>query len=248
MPGRDNKRALTREQLLTISERIEGYTTITDLLNGTAEQMGVTFSCYMHFPAVGALDFSHSGVFHSFNVPEFIVDYYSKSSNYFNDPVIEKVLNTGRFAWLSDYLLDSDMLRAGYNSNVQFTLDSIGDAIGFPLFGPNYRKAFTFTSFGGRGKDMFDPVMPYQLQALLQIMHIRYCQLVKGRQRQIKLTLREAEVLELISYGKTNSEIAQILGNSSRTIDGHVSKIFMKLGVNDRVNAALRAQSITIKI
>ena len=53
---------------------------------------------------------------------------------------------------------------------------------------------------------------------------------------------------ELISYGKSNPEIATILSISSRTVAVHASKVFMKLGTSDRVNAAMRAQTINIRM
>jgi FixJ family two-component response regulator len=43
------------------------------------------------------------------------------------------------------------------------------------------------------------------------------------------LTPREHEVLDLLVTGKTNKEIAKVLGNSPRTIDVHRARVFEKL-------------------
>jgi DNA-binding NarL/FixJ family response regulator len=51
------------------------------------------------------------------------------------------------------------------------------------------------------------------------------------------LTPREIQVLELISSGMRNKEIAAGLGVSEDTIFSHVKNIFAKLGVNDRTAA-----------
>jgi DNA-binding NarL/FixJ family response regulator len=51
------------------------------------------------------------------------------------------------------------------------------------------------------------------------------------------LTPREIQVLELISSGMRNKEIAAGLGVSEDTIFTHVKNIFAKLGVNDRTAA-----------
>jgi len=59
----------------------------------------------------------------------------------------------------------------------------------------------------------------------------------------IQLTSRESEVLELITFGKTNPEIGKILGISTSTVSGYVKQLFLKLGVSDRVTAALKARS-----
>ncbi|AXJ10399.1 LuxR C-terminal-related transcriptional regulator [Arthrobacter sp. PM3] len=50
------------------------------------------------------------------------------------------------------------------------------------------------------------------------------------------LTTREAEVLELVSGGATNAEIAAALCVSQRTVEGHLSRIFAKLGVGRRTD------------
>jgi DNA-binding CsgD family transcriptional regulator len=51
------------------------------------------------------------------------------------------------------------------------------------------------------------------------------------------LTARETEVFEWIREGKRNSEIAAILGCSSRTIDKHVEHILRKTGSETRTAA-----------
>ena len=50
------------------------------------------------------------------------------------------------------------------------------------------------------------------------------------------LTARETEVLELVSGGATNAEIATALCVSLRTVEGHLSRIFAKLGVGRRAD------------
>lgn len=56
------------------------------------------------------------------------------------------------------------------------------------------------------------------------------------------LTEREGEVLELITQGRTNVEIAEQLVLSLKTVRNHVSNIFSKLQVVDRAQAVLRAR------
>jgi DNA-binding NarL/FixJ family response regulator len=55
---------------------------------------------------------------------------------------------------------------------------------------------------------------------------------------ELGLTTREAEVLSWLSKGKTNRDIAQILGLSPRTVDKHLEQIYAKLGVENRTAAA----------
>jgi DNA-binding NarL/FixJ family response regulator len=58
----------------------------------------------------------------------------------------------------------------------------------------------------------------------------------------VSLTIREQEVLKLVSQGKTNKEIAQTLNVSIHTIKSHMRKILAKLHLEKRQEAALYAR------
>lgn len=58
------------------------------------------------------------------------------------------------------------------------------------------------------------------------------------------LTAREAEVLYWIAQGKSNPDIATILGANIRTVHKHVEHIFQKLGIETRNAAMLAALEI----
>lgn len=55
------------------------------------------------------------------------------------------------------------------------------------------------------------------------------------------LTKREIEVLGLVAHGKTNAEIAALLGISPNTADRHLSNILAKTGSSNRAEAVLYA-------
>src|SRR5215472_14617352 len=63
-------------------------------------------------------------------------------------------------------------------------------------------------------------------------------------EKVLGLTPRVAETLLWLAQGKTNSEIATILGNSESTVKKHVLEIFEKLGVETRTAASLRALEV----
>lgn len=61
---------------------------------------------------------------------------------------------------------------------------------------------------------------------------------------QFGLTQREAEVLLWIAKGKANRDIADILGLSARTVNKHLEQIYVKLGVENRASAAVKAAHV----
>ncbi len=60
------------------------------------------------------------------------------------------------------------------------------------------------------------------------------------------LTSRELMVAEQVAHGASNREIAEALEITERTVKAHLSAIFDKLGVRDRVQLALRMNNIPI--
>ncbi len=61
------------------------------------------------------------------------------------------------------------------------------------------------------------------------------------RRNQEHLTPRETDVLELLVAGRSNKEIASDLELSISTVKHHLESIFVKLGANDRTQAATAA-------
>jgi DNA-binding NarL/FixJ family response regulator len=60
--------------------------------------------------------------------------------------------------------------------------------------------------------------------------------------RGAELTDREREVLELVTKGMANKQIATALDISERTVKAHLGNIFQRIGVADRTSAAMWAQ------
>lgn len=63
----------------------------------------------------------------------------------------------------------------------------------------------------------------------------------------VKLTPREREILALIADGLSNNEIAGRLFISGYTVKTHVSNLFRKIGINDRVQAVLYALEVGMR-
>ena len=64
------------------------------------------------------------------------------------------------------------------------------------------------------------------------------------RLERLGLTAREAEVLHWVGCGKSNPDIATILGMGVATVKTHLIHIFVKLSVENRAAAMLRALEV----
>ncbi|WFU11739.1 response regulator transcription factor (plasmid) [Rhizobium sp. CB3090] len=66
--------------------------------------------------------------------------------------------------------------------------------------------------------------------------------------QHFSLTQRESEVLLWIAKGKANRDIGEILGLSARTVNKHLEQIYVKLGVENRASAAVKAAHVLHEI
>jgi DNA-binding NarL/FixJ family response regulator len=62
------------------------------------------------------------------------------------------------------------------------------------------------------------------------------------------LSVREFEVMEKVSCGKLNKEIADDLACETNTVRKHLQHIFPKLGVQNRTEASIKFMEITGKL
>jgi transcriptional regulator EpsA len=60
------------------------------------------------------------------------------------------------------------------------------------------------------------------------------------------LTDRQVEILHWVKLGKTNSEIAIILGISALTVKNHMQKLFKKLNVHNRAQAVAKVMTMQL--
>ena len=86
---------------------------------------------------------------------------------------------------------------------------------------------------------------PELMQRLLKLSLRVVPREISAEQELNELTARELMVAEQIATGATNREIAERLDITERTVKAHLSSIFEKLGVRDRVQLALSMNNIT---
>lgn len=79
------------------------------------------------------------------------------------------------------------------------------------------------------------------VQNLVQVLRDLAAQTAPPPRKTFGLTARELEVVALITEGSTNKHIAQTFGISEETVKRHLTNIFNKLGVGNRLELALFA-------
>ena len=79
------------------------------------------------------------------------------------------------------------------------------------------------------------------VQNLVQVLRDLSAQTAPPPRKTFGLTARELEVVGLITEGSTNKFIAQTFGISEETVKRHLTNIFNKLGVGNRLELALFA-------
>ena len=66
---------------------------------------------------------------------------------------------------------------------------------------------------------------------------------ISGRTREDTLTAAERRVATLVAEGRTNHEVATALFLADRTVAGHLTRIYAKLGVRSRTELAAKVQT-----
>lgn len=134
---------------------------------------------------------------------------------------------------LVDFLPHDPAEMNGRNSGVV-------NGLGIQAFGPNGRNG-VFAIDLPADPPRLDPDLLSRLHLGCQAMHLRYCEILLPQLGALpQLSGRETEVLAWVARGKSNASIAEILGISAHTVDAHLRRIYLKLGVFDRISAALR--------
>lgn len=100
-----------------------------------------------------------------------------------------------------------------------------------------------------RVKEPFPPRLAYILHILIPFLDATLSRVLAQEERdnnisarsKVAVTGREMQILCWLKEGRTNIEIAAILGISPHTVKNHVRKILHKLGVQSRAQAAVKA-------
>ena len=114
-------------------------------------------------------------------------------------------------------------------------------ARGYVLKGANHEEILQAIHAVAGGQAVFGPAIAARIMAFFQNLNSTH-KPITPTSIFPELTEREREVLQLMTRGASNKDIAEKLVISGKTVSNHISNIFSKLQVADRAQAVLRAR------
>ncbi|MFQ5407284.1 MAG: response regulator [Anaerolineales bacterium] len=113
-------------------------------------------------------------------------------------------------------------------------------ARGYVLKGARKSEMLRAIQAAANGEALFGPAIAARMQTYFADLETSA---PAPEQSFPELTEREHEILDLIAQGLSNAAIAERLSLSSKTVSNHVSNIYGKLQVADRLEAYRRARA-----
>ena len=198
---------------------------------------------YLHLPPIGAPD-SRKPRLRAEGFPEELVMRYLGERLYRDNPVLRHAHQRAEPVYWDEVVERGPANERERAFLEEFRKADLGDGVGIPVFGPDGRMGQCGLGFR-KGVRRLDPEVLKEFQWVCELAHLRYCALLVPALGPLpELSPRETEILAWVARGKSNPLIAEILGISSHTVDAHLRRIYLKLGVFDRISAAVRGIGI----
>ena len=207
-----------------------------------ALKLGISAMTYHHLPHIGSADSSSYNVL-SVGFPNGLMEKYEAEHLNEVDPSLRAILTGSKARWWREveYVEKLKPAEKAYLKSID--VDEMGHGLILPVFGPMGRNGFVALGFG-QEKPNLDQSSLSIVQMLCQLAHQRYCDLLLiDLPSHLRLSERESEILTWVVKGKSNSLIADILGIKETTVITYLQRSYDKLGVNNRLTAALRAMA-----
>ena len=198
---------------------------------------------YLHLPPIGAPD-SRRPSLRAEGFPEELVMRYLGERLYRDNPVLRHAHQRAEPVYWDEVLEQEPANEREGAFLEEVRKADLGNGVGIPVFGPDGRLGQCGLGFR-KGVRRLDPTVLKEFQWVCELAHLRYCALVVPALGPLpELSSRETEILAWVAGGKSNPLIAEILGISSHTVNTHLRRIYLKLGVFDRISAAVRGIGI----
>lgn len=220
----------------------KAFSSLNSLCLRYTTSMRINALAYHHLPQFGAADEVSLNVL-SFGFPDAVVDQYEADDQSKVDPSIRQVMLGTRAHWWREMEYPFRLSREE-KQYLETVSGKVGEGLILPVFGPHGRNGFISLSLGDHKPDWAEDAIPH-IHSCCQLAHLQYCELLQVElPNSSRLSRREKEVLSWVAQGKSNGVIASILDIAESTIITHLERAYKKLGVDNRVTAALRASSL----
>ncbi|MEM6682555.1 MAG: LuxR family transcriptional regulator [Pseudomonadota bacterium] len=195
---------------------------------------------YHHVPPIGAPDHQDVHVVAE-GFPDAWVEKYVRRRLFDFDPIPTLALQrSDPYRWS-----DVGQLMTLSQDQIRFLEElrnaELGDGLAIPVFGPGGRNGYVGLGFDPHKAEVSNIVALKELQWVCQATHLKFCEVLAPKLRPpTSLSPQEKSVLRWVARGKSNADISAIMGVSQATVDTYLRRIFSKLGVADRVTAAIK--------
>lgn len=204
--------------------------------------IGVVAGVYFLTPAFHSQVGKRTTVAH-FGFSDEILAKYLDPENFEHDPTPDYVMRVGRtMTWKQ--AIDRDDLNPIQRATVaRFREAGIADGLSVPLYGPNGRDSYSAFLFDRALGPDDEPLVTRLVQIARHQHHIICLLIERDYKTPVTISKRESEVLYWMARGKSNTDVATILGVTPGTIDTFVRRIYAKFNVHDRISAILEGMS-----
>lgn len=230
--------------------RICHCTSIAELWDIHCEAMNefgfdrLVYGC-THFTTPTSLGPREDTLILSSHPPEYVKLLYTDDELYRHSPMIEWASkNSGACSWSwvrenIDKLSEGGLKVRDINRQMNVTA---GYTISFPESAKRARALMALTARNGLTQDEVDQIWEEhgkRIETMNHVVHLKIMSLPQQTDRA-KLSARQREVLEWVGIGKTNQDIATIMGVSAATVEKHLRIARSKLGVDTTAQAILK--------
>lgn len=236
---------MTLEDFITRSNAASDGQEVFDLLCAALADLGydrVVYTLMTDHPSLFRM--AGFGVMSSY--PQDWMAYYDQQHFAAIDPVPQRafVSNEG-FFW--DDLPQLQNLSKGQKRLLNMGAEAgLRDGVGIPIHGARGEVAgfgiasSTGLADGVHNRRRQDKNLLSILHGFATQFHLAYSRHKRPVHRPV-LSAREKDVLSWVAEGKTDNEIAEILGISTATVRFHLRNVYAKLQANDRTLAVVKA-------
>jgi len=212
---------------------------LLDLLSTFFAAHGFEAICYV-LPQKGDID--HYQLFER-GLPRPWMDRYEALDFADIDPIPDFVMKHGEVMTLATVVAELEQHEEHAVFFAEFASSGIENALIIPTYGR--KRAKGIFAISQSSEETLAEIDRSLMHAVAQHAHWKFDQMSLDREvAATQLSPRELEILTWLSAGKSNPDIATILGISMPTVATHLKRLFAKLEVNDRVSAAVKGYKL----